>query len=322
LSAEEKQKASEEYLGKLTDVLQNIRRDKDIAPGGPDIAEVLVFMNEIGKGNQAFLPSSSNFPTVDIVSFNQQKTPPENATPEELSEFYANEYSANSVSFIDSDAESIKLGKGGASAGPAKTDGSEFNNENTKEVLNSVMHTTHNSIYGDADYPPSKEAVDAAEEEYKKAREHMIQLLISKGNTPEEAEKIVSEMEKKAIDGEGKGLSAYQQARKQYQDSLGDEEMDSEFDRGLKLYAMTGRLFEMTFNEDVKSNNFGNVRFVESGSGPRTRISMEVLDGINEKCCVKFNPNPGEMKIKGKAGGKRTAGINVMFATWIVKCKK
>ena len=81
--------------------------------------------------------------------------------------------------------------------------------------------------------------------------------------------------------------------------------MDPEFDRGLKIYNMQGRLFEMMFNEDLKSNNFGNVRFVESGTGERTRISMEVLDGINEKCCVKFNANPGEMKIKGEEGGKR-----------------
>jgi hypothetical protein len=316
MSAEEKQKASEEYLGKLTDVLQNIRRDKDIASGGPDIAEVLVFMNEIGKGNQAFLPSSSNFPTVDIVSFNQQKTPPENATPEELAEFYANEYSANSVSFIDSDAESIKLGKGGASAGPSKTDGSTFNNEKTKEVLDSMMDSYH-AIYGD--YPPSKEAIDKAEEGYKVQRAHMIEILIGQGKSPEQAERMVSDVETKATDGE---KSAYQQAKNSYQNSLGKEEMDPEFDRGLKLYNKTGMLFEMMFNEDVKSNNFGNVRFVESGTGARTRISMEVLDGINEKCCVKFNPNPGELKIKGDASGKRKAGINVSYSTWIVKCKK
>jgi hypothetical protein len=316
MSAEEKEKASQEYLGKLTDVLQNIRRDKDIASGGPDIAEVLVFMNEIGKGNQAFLPSSSNFPTVDIVSFNQQKTPPENATPEELAEFYANEYSANSVSFIDSDAESIKLGKGGASAGPSKTDGSTFNNEKTKEVLDSMMDSYH-AIYGD--YPPSKEAIDKAEESYKVQRAHMIQILIEQGKSPEQAERMVSDVEKKATDGE---KSAYQQAKKSYQNSLGDEQMDAEFDRGLELYNKTGMLFEMMFNEDVKSNNFGNVRFVESGTGARTRISMEVLDGINEKCCVKFNPNPGELKIKGDASGKRKAGINVSFSTWITKCKK
>jgi hypothetical protein len=104
MSSEEKEEASKEYLNKTLTVLQNIRRDKDIASGGPDIAEVLVFINEVVKGNQAFLPSSSNFPTVDIISFNEQKTPPENATPEELAEFYANEYSANSISFIDSDA--------------------------------------------------------------------------------------------------------------------------------------------------------------------------------------------------------------------------
>jgi hypothetical protein len=316
MSAEEKEKASAEYLGKLTNVLQNIRRDKDIASGGPDIAEVLVFMNEIGKGNQAFLPSSSNFPTVDIVSFNQQKTPPENATPEELAEFYANEYSANSVSFIDSDAESIKLGKGGASAGPSKTDGSTFNNEKTKEVLDSMMDSYH-AIYGE--YPPSKEAIDKAEEGYKVQRAHMIEILIGQGKSPEQAERMVSDVETKATDGE---KSAYQQAKKSYQNSLGEEQMDAEFDRGLKLYNKTGMLFEMMFNEDLKSNNFGNVRFVESGTGARTRISMEVLDGINEKCCVKFNPNPGELKIKGDASGKRKAGINVSYSTWIVKCKK
>jgi hypothetical protein len=313
MSSEEKEEASKEYLNKTLTVLQNIRRDKDIASGGPDIAEVLVFINEVGKGNQAFLPSSSNFPTVDIISFNEQKTPPENATPEELAEFYANEYSANSISFIDSDAESIKVGKGGSSAAPSKVDESDFGDEATQEVLNSVMYGVHQSIMGD--YPPSKEAVDKAEEEYKKARTHLVKVMVSKGNTPEEAERMVSEMEKKAT-------APYLQMKDVYQKSLTPEEMDSEFDRGLKLYAMTGRLLEMTFNEDVKSNNFGNVRFVEKGKGKTSTISMEVLDGVNEKCCVKFNPNPGELKIKGEAGGKRKAGINVMFATWIVKCEK
>jgi hypothetical protein len=319
MSSEEKEEATKEYLNKTLTVLQNIRRDEDIASGGPDIAEVLVFMNEVGKGNQAFLPSSSNFPTVDIISFNEQKNPPENATPEELAEFYANEYSANSISFIDSDAESIKVGKGGSSAGPSKVDESEFDDEATQEVLNSVMYGVHQSVMGD--YPPAKESIDNAEEEYKKARTHLIKVLISKGNTPEEAERIVSEMEKKAIEGGGK-KSPYMQLKDSYQKSLTPEEMDPEFDRGLKLYAMTGLLFEMTFNQDVKSNNFGNVRFIEKGKGKTSTISMEVLDGVNEKCCVKFNPNPGELKIKGEAGGKRKAGINVMFATWIVKCEK
>ena len=321
MSSEEKEEATKEYLNKTLTALQNIRRDKDIASGGPDIAEVLVFMNEVGKGNQAFLPSSSNFPTVDIISFNEQKNPPENATPEELAEFYANEYSANSISFIDSDAESIKVGKGGSSAAPSKVDESDFGNEATQEVLNSVMYGVHQSIMGD--YPPSKEAVDKAEEEYKKARTHLVKVLVSKGNTPEEAERMVSKMEKKATEGDEKQSAPYLQMKDVYQKSLEkEEEMDPEFDRGLKLYAMTGRLLEMTFNEDVTSNNFGNVRFVEKGKGKTSTISMEVLDGVNEKCCIKFNPNPGELKIKGEAGGKRKAGINVMYATWIVKCEK
>jgi len=88
----------------------------------------------------------------------------------------------------------------------------------------------------------------------------------------------------------------------------------------LQIYNKAGNLFEMLYNQDLKSNEFGNVRFIESGSGSRTKISIETLDGINEKCCVKFNQNPGELKIKGD-GNKRTAGINVSFSTWIEKCK-
>jgi hypothetical protein len=312
MSSEEKQKVSDEYTNKLVSVLENIRRDSDIASGGPDIAEVLVFMKEIGTGNQAFLPSSSNFPTVDIVSFNQQKTPPENATPEELAEFYANEYSANSISFIDSDAESIKLGKGGASAGHKKSQESTFGNEKTGEVLDSLMDC-YNGTFGD--YPPSKEAIDKAEESYNEAGKHLTKILIEKGYSPQQVERMIADMERR-------GMAHYEQAKKSYEKSLNGEPMDPEFDRGLRLYNMAGSLFEMMFNEDVKSNNFGNVRFIESGKGKRTKISMEVLDGINEKCCVKFNPNPGELKIKGDESGKRKAAINVSFSTWITKCKK
>jgi hypothetical protein len=245
MSSEEKKEVSKEYLNKIITVLQNIRRDEDIASGGPDIAEVLVFMNEVGKGNQAFLPSSSNFPTVDIISFNEQKNPPENATPEKLAEFYANEYSANSISFIDSDADSIKLGKGGASAGHKKSQESTFDDEKTGEVLDSLMDT-YNSTFGD--YPPAEEAIDNAKKTYEKAVNHLTKILIKKGYSPQQIETIVSDMEVR-------GTADYEQAKGIYVRSQGGKSIDPEFDRGLRLYNMAGNVFETMFNLDVKSNS-------------------------------------------------------------------
>jgi hypothetical protein len=311
MSSDEKEKASELYLNNLIEVLQGVRRDSNLTSGGPDLAEVIVFMNEIGKGNQAFLPSSSNFPTVDIISFASQNTPDANLSPSDLAEFYANEFSANSISFIDSDAESIKLGKGGPSAGHKKSQGSTFGNEKTGEVLDSLMDC-YNGTFGA--YPPSKENVDKAEQAYNEAGKHLTKILIEQGYSPQQTERMIADMEKK-------GLAHYEQAKKSYQNSLNGEEMDPEFDRGLRIYNMAGNLFQMMYNRDLKSNNFGNIRFKESGKGKTSKLSLEVLDGINEKCCVKFNPNPGEMKIKGE-GGKRTAAINVSFSTWIEPCEK
>jgi hypothetical protein len=311
MSSDEKENASELYLNKLIAVLQGVRRDSNLTSGGPDLAEVIVFMNEIGKGNQAFLPSSSNFPTVDIISFASQNTPDASLSPSDLAEFYANEFSANSISFIDSDAESIKLGKGGPSAGHKKSQGSTFGNEKTGEVLDSLMDC-YNGTFGA--YPPSKENIDKAEQAYNEAGKHLTKILIEQGYSPQQTERMIADMEKK-------GLAHYEQAKKSYQNSLNGEEMDPEFDRGLRIYNMAGNLFQMMYNRDLKSNNFGNIRFKESGKGKTSKLSLEVLDGINEKCCVKFNPNPGEMKIKGE-GGKRTAAINVSFSTWIEPCEK
>jgi hypothetical protein len=311
MSSDEKENASELYLNKLIAVLQGVRRDSNLTSGGPDLAEVIVFMNEIGKGNQAFLPSSSNFPTVDIISFASQNTPDASLSPSDLAEFYANEFSANSISFIDSDAESIKLGKGGPSAGHKKSQGSTFGNEKTGEVLDSLMDC-YNGTFGA--YPPSKENIDKAEQAYNEAGKHLTKILIEQGYSTQQTERMIADMEKK-------GLAHYEQAKKSYQNSLNGEEMDPEFDRGLRIYNMAGNLFQMMYNRDLKSNNFGNIRFKESGKGKTSKLSLEVLDGINEKCCVKFNPNPGEMKIKGE-GGKRTAAINVSFSTWIEPCEK
>jgi hypothetical protein len=311
MSSDDKEKASELYLSKLIDVLQNVRRDSNLTSGGPDLAEVIVFMNEIGKGNQAFLPSSSNFPTVDIISLGSQSTPDANLSPSDLAEFYANEFSANSISFIDSDAESIKLGKGGPSAGHKKSQGSTFGDEKTGEVLDSLMDC-YNGTFGT--YPPSKENVDKAEQAYNEAGKHLTKVLIEKGYSPQQAERMIADMEKR-------GLAHYEQAKKSYEKSLNGEPIDPEFDRGLKIYNMAGNLFEVLYNKDLKSNNFGNIRFKESGKGKNSKLSLEVLDGINEKCCVKFNANPGELKIKGD-GAKRVAAINVSFSTWIEHCGK
>jgi hypothetical protein len=313
MSSEEKANAEEQYLNKIKDILQDMRRDEKLASGGPDIAEVFVFMIEIGNGKQAFLPSESNFPTIDIISLGEQKSPPANLSPDELAEFYSEEFSANSVSFIDSDGESIKLGKGGPSAGPSKWRNSTFANPKTLEKLDNLMDT-YNSTFGG--YPPSSEAIDNAQKSYDDTKEHTKQILISKGYSEKEAQKLIDETEKK-------GKAAYSQARKAYQKTLepGDE-LDSEFERGLELYNNAGMMVELLYNNDLESNNFGNVRFVESGKGKTSKISLEVLDGINEKCCVKFNPNPGEMRIKkDPKSGKATAGINISFSTFITHCK-
>lgn len=313
MSSEEKDAAETQYQNKFLDILQDMRRDEKLASGGPDIAEVFVFMKEVGTGKQAFLPSESNFPTIDIISLGEQKTPPANLSPDELAEFYSDEFSANSVSFIDSDGESIKLGKGGASAGHKKSQSSTFSNPKTSEKLDNLMDT-YNSTFGK--YPPSSEAIDKAQKSYDDTKEHAKQVLISKGYSEEEAQRLIDKAEKK-------GKSDYEQSRKAYQKSLEPgEELDSEFERGLELYNKAGNLFELLYNADLESNDFGNVRFVETGKGKTSKISLEVLDGINKKCCVKFNPNPGELKIrKDPKSGKATAGINVSFSTHIIHCK-
>ena len=313
MSSEEKANTEEQYQNKIIDILQDMRQDEKLASGGPDIAEVFVFMNEIGTGKQAFLPSESNFPTIDIISLGEQKTPPANLSPDELAEFYSEEFSANSVSFIDSDGESIKLGKGGPSAGHKKSQSSTFANQKTSEKLDNLMDT-YNSTFGK--YPPSSEAIDNAQKSYDDTKAHTKNVLISKGYSEKEAQQLINETEKK-------GKAAYSQARKAYQKTLepGDE-LDGEFERGLELYNKAGIMFELLYNTDLESNDFGNVRFVESGKGKTSKISLEVLDGINEKCCVKFNPNPGEMRIKkDPKSGKATAGINVSFSTFITHCK-
>jgi hypothetical protein len=313
MSSEEKANAEEQYQKQIMDILQDMRRDEKLSSGGPDIAEVFTFMIEIGSGKQAFLPSESNFPTIDIISLGEQKSPPANLSPDELAEFYSEEFSANSVSFIDSDGESIKLGNGGASAGPSKWRNSTFENPKTLEKLDNLMDT-YNSTFGG--YPPSNEAIDNAQKSYNDTKAYTKQILISKGYSEKEAQKLIDETEKK-------GKVAYNQARKAYQKSLEPgEELDSEFERGLELYNNAGMMVELLYNNDLESNNFGNVRFVESGKGKTSKISLEVLDGINEKCCVKFNPNPGEMRIKkDPKSGKTTAGINVSFSTYITHCK-
>jgi polyhydroxyalkanoate synthesis regulator phasin len=313
MSSEEKANAEEQYQKQIMDILQDMRRDEKLSSGGPDIAEVFTFMIEIGSGKQAFLPSESNFPTIDIISLGEQKSPPANLSPDELAEFYSEEFSANSVSFIDSDGESIKLGNGGASAGPSKWRNSTFENPKTLEKLDNLMDT-YNSTFGG--YPPSSEAIDNAQKSYNDTKAYTKQILISKGYSEKEAQKLIDETEKK-------GKVAYNQARKAYQKSLEPgEELDSEFERGLELYNNAGMMVELLYNNDLESNNFGNVRFVESGKGKTSKISLEVLDGINEKCCVKFNPNPGEMRIKkDPKSGKTTAGINVSFSTYITHCK-
>jgi len=313
MSSEEKANTEKQYQKQIIDILQDLRRDEKLSSGGPDIAEVFTFMIEIGSGKQAFLPSESNFPTIDIISLGEQKSPPANLSPDELAEFYSEEFSANSVSFIDSDGESIKLGNGGASAGPSKWRNSTFENPKTLEKLDNLMDT-YNSTFGG--YPPSSEAIDNAQKSYNDTKAYTKQILISKGYSEKEAQKLIDETEKK-------GKVAYNQARKAYQKSLEPgEELNSEFERGLELYNNAGMMVELLYNNDLESNNFGNVRFVESGKGKTSKISLEVLDGINEKCCVKFNPNPGEMRIKkDPKSGKATAGINVSFSTYITHCK-
>jgi len=173
------------------------------------------------------------------------------------------------------------------------------------------LGNVYSAIYGDtATYPPSADSLKKAQTVYTNTRNHLQFVLGNKGYTPKQVAEIVANLE-------AEGIRKAEQSATSYQASLGKKgKLDPGFVTGLNLYNQSGMLFETLFNADLESNDYGNTRFLERKDKGKVVIELEKLDGIENKCCVSFNGNPGQL-IFSNAGKPM---INNRLSTYIVHC--
>jgi hypothetical protein len=264
----------------LDDLLSAMTLNKDFRTAVPDLLEVIVFSKMIGRGYQAFLPSSETFKVSDVIAFKE----PNFKFPKSgnIAQAVADNFKMIKTSLVLVGGSSVKFAEGGAGQSDSKVEQTEYKHPETKVVLESLL-TTHQFVYGrtkGVKYPPSVQEVEKKE---KQIMFHLNWALKNNVITKDEYNRIMAQADKQSE-------SAFQTAMRNGVGPLSDKEK-MEYKRLLRLHALSGASIEAINNNDTDFNYFSNER---STVNERTGVVVnEELDGINKKCCMSWSYNPG-----------------------------
>ena len=66
-------KDPKEYDEKIMLITGDIMKDEFLTTGAADVVEMVSYMRELNKGNNAYMPAASNYPLGDIISISPEK---------------------------------------------------------------------------------------------------------------------------------------------------------------------------------------------------------------------------------------------------------
>ena len=286
-------KDPKEYDEKIMLITGDIMKDEFLTTGAADVVEMVSYMRELNKGNNAYMPAASNYPLGDIISISPEKINFEKDSPEEIQR-------KMQLIMTSVEARSIKKGAGGASASGAKTNLSEykpFKNSKGETIDPKVIkedltqlsdkEKLYSGIYSD-DPKISKEAgktitdlakkydIDLTDPKYEKRRNKSVNSAIAniKRKNPDVDEDMLKER--------------------------------------LTNYYNLGEVYEATYNETVKSQLFTNeVWDYDKKTGKAT---VDKTDGICKIAKLNFSFSTGSWGASGKPGNPvptRFKNVNV-----------
>ena len=291
----------------LDDLLSAMTLNKDFRTAVPDLLEVIVFSKMIGRGYQAFLPSSETFKVSDVMAFKE----PNFKFPKSgnIAQTIADNFKMIKTSLVLIGGSSVKFAEGGAGQSDSKVEQTEYKHSETKAILDSLLNT-HQFVYGrskDSKYPPSAQDIVTKEKEI---ITHLNWALKNNILTNDEYNRIMAQADKQAE-------NAFQTAMRNGVGPLGDKEK-IEYKKLLRLHALAGASIETINNNDTDFNYFSNER---STVNEKTGVVVnEELDGIVKKCCMSWSYNPG-FKFTS-FGGNTWMSPNNKNPSHIVSCDK
>jgi hypothetical protein len=291
----------------LDDLLSTMTLNTDFRTAVPDLLEVIVFSKMIGRGYQAFLPSSETFKVSDVIAFKEPNF--KFSKSGNIAQTIADNFKMIKTSLVLIGGSSVKFAEGGAGQSDSKVEQTEYKHIETRARLESLLNI-HQFVYGrskDTKYPPSVQ--DTIKKE-KEIISHLNWALKNKIITKDEYNRIVEQADKQSE-------NAFQTAMRNGVGPLSDKEK-MEYKKLLRLHALAGASIETINNNDTDFNYFSNER---STVNEKTGVVVnEELDGIVKKCCMSWSYNPG-FKFTS-FGGKTWMSPNNKNPSHIVSCDK
>jgi hypothetical protein len=291
----------------IDDVLGAMTLNKDFRTAVPDLLEVLVFAKMLGRGYHAFLPSSETFKVSDVIAFKEPNL--KLSKNGNVAKSIADNFKMIKTSMVLVGGQSVKFAEGGAGQSDSKVEQTEYKHPETKVVLESLLGV-HQFVYGrnkDTKYPPSVQ--DMVKKE-KQVMFHLNWALKNNLITKDEYTYIMAQADKQSE-------SAFQTAMRNGVGPMSEKEK-MEYKKLLRLHSLAGASIEKINNNDTDFNYFSNER---STVNERTgAVRNEELDGIVNKCCMKWSYNPG-FKFS-KFEGKVWMTPNNVNPSHIVSCDK
>ena len=283
---------AEEFETASIRIIEKMGAIDSVRKGSSDLAESMVYLTMVKKGNPVYLPASANMTVSDIVAF------PDLTDLDPNDKNYSDKLASNMKYLVNLETQggvSVKKDGGAASAARAKIENTMFKNEETAAKLTGLVDNYEN-IMGTAkrstDHAKAEQTLNETKQWAKDNGLWDGEPLSAGKNvgTPREwAEKQVEKWQK-----EGK--------------LKGSPEHVQKVTKSLELHAEQALLLAQIYNADCRGQYFGNVNM------DTKKDKLEVTDGVKTASLMEPLLNSGYSFREDKEGNVWPVPINVYAA--------
>lgn len=273
-------------------VIEKMNNIDSVRKGSSDLAESMVYLTMLKKGQPVYLPASANFKVSDIVAF------PDLSDLDPNDADYADKLASNMKYVVNLETQggvSIKKDGGAASAARAKLENTMFKNKETQGKLVELVDN-YEKIMGTAKRDTDHKAAEAKLDEIK---------AWAKDNNLWDGQELSA----------GKTIgNSKDWADKQVQDWIskgrlkGSDEHIAEVTKSLEMHAEQALLLAHVYNNDCRGQYFGNINM------DTRKDELEVTDGINTASLMEPLLNSGYSFKEDDNGNVWPVPINVYAA--------
>jgi len=275
----------EEYEKEAMEIMHEVLTNNPaLYSGSADLAENLIALIQTRKGHEVYFPADVTYKVGDMISLGSLGDL--NPNDEDYYDKLADEATSIIVTVQDEGPGSIKVKEGAASAAEEKVKLTEYQNKNTRRVLNTMISTHKEDFFGfskkkgEDPKPITEEEIKSGKKKIDEAEQHARDIGVSDDK--------IEEINKKGRDTAKGWVEKYRTEGRAGTENWTDEDWEN-FEKTAEQFVRAHYFIGEINNNDMDYQKYSNYRVNNTREG----ANITRTDGVDCLGTIKPAPNMG-----------------------------